>query len=677
MPKSKYRELLIEVGVEEIPSRYVESLAADFLQGVKEHLTRARLDFTHESVWCTPRRLGFQARVAAFQTPQQEVVRGPAVAVGWQDGVPTPALVGFARRVGVSIEALDRQMVGGNEYVTATRAKPVASVEAIAQSLVEEVLSAMPKPRTMRWDESDARFVRPVRWLLLLLDNVVVHGDALGVASAGKTFGNRTDHPEPIVVGSVAEYWKALEAGRVEADGQRRRQVIVEEGMRLARSVGGHIDFDVDLLEEVANLVEWPTPFLGTFSAEFLQIPAPILVTSMRVHQRYFPVRNEAGALLPYFVAVRNGVGDSLDLVRHGNEKVLRARLSDAQYFFSKDRQRRLIDHAPELAQVTWHARLGTYQDKINRIKSLFTETKAWWGLESTVEQLFLRSVDLYKCDLLTQVVSEFPELQGEMGAIYARLDGEDSRVVEAIADQYRPAFADDRLPPNTVAQLLGLLDRVDTLTAFYSVDIRPSGSEDPFGLRRVALGLALLAAQTPILGDHTITELLTVAARQTASGQEVMKAVRSLVVARLISVMETRWPVEFLESVLARDFPWRRLHERLTFLQEHRSQAEVVITAYKRVKRIARHIVTKSAALDLEAGIESELGAAARQALAAEENDLQAWWDAIGQLLPLIAQFFAEVLVMDPDPNVRNRRLALLLDVQQALGRYFDWELL
>jgi glycyl-tRNA synthetase beta chain len=667
--------LLIEVGVEEIPSRYLEPLAADFLRGVTEQLALARLDFDHESVWYTPRRLIFQARVAPRQTPQEEVVRGPAVSAAWKDGVPTPALLGFARRVGVAVDQLERQMVGANEYVMATRAKPVASVETILGSLVDDVLTAMPKPRTMRWDESDARFVRPVRWLLLLLDDVVVSGQALGVPSGHCTFGNRTDHPGPIEVGSVAEYWNALARGRVEVDGQRRRQVIIDEGTRLAHAVGGGIDFDGDLLEEVANLVEWPTPFLGEFSPDFLQIPAPILVTSMRVHQRYFPVRGESDALLPYFVAVRNGVGDSLDLVRHGNEKVLRARLSDAQYFFARDRQQRLIDRVAGLSQVTLHARVGTYQDKINRIKALFAETREWWGLGGEIEALFKRSVDLYKCDLLTQVVSEFPELQGEMGAIYARLDGEDNRVVAAVADQYRPAHAEDRLPQDAVAQILGLLDRVDTLTAFYGVGIRPSGSEDPFGLRRVALGLALLAAQTPVLGEHSITELLQVASRQGGAGTDVVQDVRSLVVARLVSVLEAHWPIEFLHSVLARDFPWSRLETRLTFLKQHRSQADAVIAAFKRVERITREAVEPSELCDLAPGIEAELGMYARRALAIEENHLHAWWDSIVQMLPLIAQFFADVLVMDPDPQVRNRRLALLLEVKRALGRYFDWE--
>lgn len=674
MPDAGYRELLVEVGVEEIPSRYLDALAAHFFKGMTEHLRIVRLDFRRESIWSTPRRLGFYAEVAPAQTAQQEMVRGPAVATAWGKDGPTPALMGFVRRVGVSIDDLGRQMVGTNEYVTASLAKPIKRAEDVLPSLVEDVLTEMPKPRTMRWDGSDARFVRPVRWLVMLLDDCLLHGEALGVRAGTQTFGNRTDHPASLTVRSIGDYWRAMAAGKVEVDVKRRRQTIVEEGTRLAASVGGRIDFEGGLLEEVANLVEWPTPFLGEFSSDFLHIPAPILVTSMRVHQRYFPVRDPNGVLLPFFLAVRNGMGDALDLVRHGNEKVLRARLSDAQYFFAADRKTRLADHRVALAHVTLHTKIGTYQDKVDRIQALFARTREWWHLGAEVEPLFMRSVDLYKCDLLTQVVGEFPELQGEMGGIYAQLDGEDGRVVAAIADQYRPAYAHDRLPQEPVAQLLGLLDRIDTLVAFFAAGIRPSGSEDPFGLRRVALGLALLATRTPILGEHTITELLAEAGRVATVNAAVVEDVQTLVVARLISALEEQWPVELLQAVLDRDFPWTRLDSRLRFLKTHRGEADPVIAAFKRVGKLSRG-VNGGEPLALGTGIESELGHVAQRALAIETDNLQAWWDIIVTMPVLIEQFFTEVLVMDPDLEVRHRRLVLLQRVHQALGRYCDWE--
>ncbi|MDA8206873.1 MAG: glycine--tRNA ligase subunit beta [Thermaerobacter sp.] len=673
MTKSDYRTFVIEVGVEEIPSRFLDSMGQEFGQAMQRALTAARLAFHGHAVWYTPRRLIFQADVAAFQTAETETVRGPAVLVAFDDGRPTPALKGFLGRVGMRVEDLGRQMVGDREYVIASIAKPTASAADVLPDLVTRVLTALPQPRSMRWNGGDARFIRPVRWLLLVLDDALLKAKAMGISSGNVTYGNRTDHPDPIPVKSVKDYWEALSEGRVEADMMRRRDVIMRTCTALAQDSGGEAELNPDLLAEVANLVEWPTPFLGTFEPEFLQIPEPILVTAMRVHQRYFPVRAQDGRLRPNFLAVRNGVGEALDEVRRGNQKVLRARLADARYFFELDRRGHLADHRQQLNTVTLHAKLGTYEDKLHRVKALFSATRQWWPLNENGAELFDRSVDLYKCDLLTHVVGEFPELQGEMGGIYAALDGEDPAVVAAVRDQYRPASGTDTLPSSGVAQVLGLLDRVDTLMAFYHANIRASGSQDPYGLRRAALGAARIAAETPILPDHSLIELLQAHQGIIGADPSVTQDVDQLIRTRLESQLERVWPADVILAVLTLEFPWIHLSERLRFFASRRAQAEDVMTAYKRVSRIVQG--AHASPPGHLSGVEQDLFRAAERAAAVPDQDLENWWQAAGELALVVNRFFDEVLVMDPDPDVRARRLGLLAKAKAALGRYIDWD--
>lgn len=673
MSSHHYQTFLFEVGVEEIPSRFLDAMTEEFGQIMERALSEARLEHHDVKVYSTPRRLIFQSAVAPRQTEESETVRGPAVSVAWQDDRPTRALEGFLGRVGLSVDQLGRQMVGDREYVTALVTKPTASAAETLPGVTAKALAGLPQPRSMRWNNSDARFIRPVRWLLLVLDDAVLQAEAMGVVSGQVTYGNRTDHPEPLAVASVDAYWKALEEGWVEPNGSRRRDTIVRGARPLAQQAGGAAELDPELLSEVANLVEWPTPFLGAFEPEFLAVPEPILVTSMRVHQRYFPVRDEEGKLRPNFLAVRNGVGQDLDQVRRGNQKVLRARLSDARYFYEIDTRSRLADRLPDLEKVTLHAKLGSYQDKIDRVKALFQATRSWWGLDESLAKDFERSVDLYKCDLLTQVVGEFPELQGEMGGIYAARDGEPAAVVEAIRDQYRPSSGKDALPVSQVAQVLGMLDRVDTLMAFYGAKIRASGSEDPYGLRRAALGVARLAVETPVLHDHTMEDLLKAAQVVIQSDAQVVDDVVLLIRTRLESQLADVWAPDVLDAVLAKEFPWRELVPRLGFVEAHRTKAEDVVAAHKRVTRIVRGSKDAQEA-ESYTGIEHELGQAADRALSSSLS-LEGWWTEVQALAPVVNQFFDEVLVMDPDPAVRRARLGLLAKVQEALGRFVDWD--
>jgi glycyl-tRNA synthetase beta chain len=330
------------------------------------------------------------------------------------------------------------------------------------------------------------------------------------------------------------------------------------------------------------------------------------------------------------------------------------------------------------LAQVTVHAKLGTYQDKIDRMQRLLERTREWWPLSAGGLDAVTRAILLYKCDLLTQVVGEFPELQGEMGAIYAQRDNEDARLVDAIGDQYRPASGADRLPKSVEGQVLGLLDRVDTLTAFYRANIRATGSEDPFGLRRAALGAARLASETDVMASHTMSELVTEALAEAGAGGDAAGEVTALIASRLETQWAEQWPRDLVAAVLAREFPWRELSRRLSFFEAHRGQSEALSLAYKRVARMVKSTAPSVAdAAQGFWGIEGVLYQASVDAAAYEAGDLEGWWSAVNSMVPLVNQFFDEVLVMDPDQSIRERRLALLRRVLGVLGRYVDWEAL
>ncbi|MCY0879145.1 MAG: glycine--tRNA ligase subunit beta [Firmicutes bacterium] len=668
---------LVEVGVEEIPSRYLASLAASFQQALEAELQNARLWQAPSALFYTPRRLVVEASVAAQQAPELEVIRGPQAAQAWREGAPTEALLGFARRVQVPLDALEREMVQGKEYLVARVAKPQRGAEEVLPQLVPQALAKVALPRSMRWGRTDERFLRPVRWLVMFLDGRFLPGEIFGVRARPETYGNRTDHPGALPVASVAGYWEALARGRVEADPERRREAILREGQRLAREVGGTLDVDPDLLDEVVNLVEWPTPFVGAFDPAYLALPDPLLITAMRVHQRYFPVRSPEGRLMPYFVAVRNGIGAALDQVRRGNERVLRARLADARYFFELDRKEPLESRRAGLENVLFHQKLGTYQDKVDRVRALYQETLAGWQVPKSAQPWVERAIELYKCDLLTHVVGEFPELQGVMGGIYATFDGEPEAVAAAIRDQYRPASPSDPLPEGAVGQLLGILDRVDTLVMFYAHGIKATGSEDPFGLRRAALGLARLSTETGVWGDHSLGEVLGRMARLAGASEGVADAVHQLIQSRLASLLEAKWPPALVQSVLAADNPWPQIEERLAFFQGVQDTPEwlALQEAYRRVARILSGVQGIEEREGGHGAAAEALHRACSQALAAPEGDLQAWWRSLAFLVPAIHEFFEGVLVMDPDPEVRAERLGLLKKVERALTRYGVWE--
>lgn len=674
------RSFLLELGVEEIPSQYLSGIRDSLQTLITAGLEDARLLEGTVEVLATPRRLTAHGVVLDYQQAQQETIRGPLVSIAYDaEGSPTPALRGFCRKVSMEPDALGTLVEGTKTYVAAVVDKPRESAAQILPQVIQSAFGAVVLPRSMRWGEQDWRFIRPLRWIALWLDESLLPLTLAGLASTPVTYGNRTDHPDPIPYEGIDGYFSALKMGGVMLSVEERAQRIRSEGTRLAAQIGAAVDWDSTLLDEVANLVEWPTPFLGHFDAEFLEVPTPILVTAMKVHQRYFPLHNSKGQLLPAFIGVRNGIGEHLDSVIQGNQKVLRARLADAQYFYQADLRQRLEERLPQLRAVLFHAQLGTYGEKLQRLAHILERTQDWWKFTSEERATLDRIIQLYKTDLLTHVVQEFPELQGEMGAIYAQYDGESDRLVEALRDQYRPQYKGDRIASTVLGQWLVLMDRMDTLVMALGHGLKPTGSEDPFGIRRAALavGRTLLEGGSFLhnLSIREIIKEMTVVANL-GNSESVIEDTYALVVQRLTSYLEAQYPSSLVRATLAADLPWSTVPERIVWLQEliQRDRWDDVGAAYKRIDRVlppgmaAIHVPRDAYGLEVERALVD-----VAQKLWMASTPPRDWWEGALEVTDRVNRLFDEVLVMDPDLAIRERRLALLAWVRAGLSRYFD----
>ncbi len=672
--------LLVEIGVEEMPSQYVLPILESLTQGVSHGLVESRLYHEPLSSNATPRRLVLSGTVLARQTPKQTVIKGPLLSVAYDsEGRHTPALAGFCRRVGLDPSELHNIEDNGKLYLAATVSESVQAANTILPGVLSQAFQALPLSRSMRWGLSDYRFIRPVRWLALWIGDELAPLTLAGVSSQAITYGNRTDHPEALPYNDPDQYWSCLEEGHVILPFETRKQQIVEQGQQLAQKNGGRVDWDPELLAEVSNLVEWPTPFLGSFDAKYLSIPAPVLVTSMKVHQRYFPLYDHWGKLLPAFIGVRNGIGDRLDLVVRGNQKVLRARLADAQYFFNLDRTAPLSDHLPALKQVIFHAKMGTYGEKLERMHRVWHETQSWWDLDPAEAAVADQVIDLYKTDLLTHVVQEFPELEGEMGAIYARLEGKSPLVAEAIGEQYRPKSPTDGIPTTRLGQWLVLMDRVDTLVLAYAAGLKPSGSEDPFALRRAALAVGRVVSEVDasLLRNRTVREMIKKAARLHQISDTVVDDVYELIVQRLTNYLQSEFSSSLVQAALRAPQPWNRLRDRIRWmigLTQDEAWGSVA-QAFKRAHRVLLADwgeLVPVELVDLGEPAERNLWLAVKD-LESENLSPEAWWIAAKEVAVAVHAVFDQVLVMDPDAVVKQRRLSLLQSAHQGLGRYFE----
>ncbi len=685
---SEHRDLLVEIGTEELPPKALARLSGAFTQGIVDGLAKAELTHGEIRPYATPRRLAVV--VSALQTAQadREVERrGPAIAAAFDgEGNPTKAAQGFAGSCGVAVEALETlETDKGSWLVYRTREAGRPTAE-LVPNIVEQSLAALPIPKRMRWGDRDDEFVRPVHWVVLLLGDAVIESLILGVAAGRTTRGHRFHHPAPLTLHEAEAYAALLESeGGVMPDFATRREAVEAQIHEVAAGLGGEALMDEALLDEVTALVEWPTALAGRFEERFLALPAEALICTMKGNQKYFPVANADGALLPYFITVSNIRSTDPSQVVTGNERVIRPRLADAAFFWEQDRKRPLAARVEALKSVVFQEKLGSLYDKSQRVAELAEQIAHACGGDP---QQARRAAELGKCDLLTEMVGEFPELQGIMGCYYAQADGEPGDVAAALDEQYQPRFAGDALPSTLTGQALAIADRIDTLVGIFGIGQVPTGDKDPYALRRAALGMLRTMIEAKL--DLDLSVLFATAVQpfgKLFDGSEATAAVYQFAMERLRAYYaDAAVAPDTFEAVFALA-PTRPLDfdRRLRAVTQFRRlpEADSLAAANKRIRNILRKAEEEIPSIV----VDSALQLPAEQALAAALAEMRAEveplldsgaYDAaltrMAGLREPVDRFFDDVMVMDDDPQLRRNRLALLAALEQLFLRVADF---
>lgn len=695
-------DLLFEIGSEELPPSAVRAGEAQLGAAVERALRDARL--THEGLetFATPRRLAVLVRgLPEAQASAVEERRGPAVKQGLMaDGSFSPAAVGFARAAGVDAAQLVRKETAQGEYLFIVRELPGAATRDVLPAALASVLAELAFPKTMRWDASKVRFPRPIRWLVALFGEDVVPVACGELVASRATTGHRVFHPQTVDVPSAVAYEATVRAAGVIPRRLERRDVVRRQVEEAARGAGGRAVIHEDVLDEVTDLVEKPVAFVGRFETRYLKIPRDVLVTAMQAHQRYFPVEDEEGQLAAAFVVISNADPEAEKTIVAGNERVLRARLEDAQFFFNEDSKVSLWARTEQLGGVVLHAKLGSMRDKVLRVSSLLGSLVGWAGLAAEDADAAFAAADLYKADLVTHLVFEFPELQGAVGAELALRDAElrDSyggllpKVATAIREHYQPRFAGDDLPRSAAGIALSVADRLDTLVGYVGIGLTPSGSEDPYALRRAATGLAsiVLDASVAFPVDDAIRAAHETFARQGVELRpvdEVLEDLRGLVIARAEGLLE-REGVERMFVEAARRGPWTDLPDlarRARALQRLRAEGKLhgLAVAFERAYNLSKgepRGEVDEAALEHEAEQNLYAQLVAVEEIARERVEARDYYGALETLVALsevVDAFFDRergVMVMVDDERLRRNRLALLARVAHVFALVADF---
>ncbi|MGM0857548.1 MAG: glycine--tRNA ligase subunit beta [Pseudomonadota bacterium] len=669
--------LLLELGAEELPPTALDALSNAFAAGIQKGLRDADIPFQSVSAFATPRRLAVQVAALADKQPDREVERrGPALAAAFKDGAPTKAAEGFARSCGVPVDELIHLETDKATWLGYREQQPGESVQALLPDILHKAIAALPVPKNMRWGSSRIEFSRPVHWLVALYGRDVIAAEALGLEASRTTYGHRFHAPDAIQLGHADEYLEALENAYVLADRDQRRERIREQVLAESEVQDAHAVIDEDLLVEVSGLVEWPVALTGSFDERFLEVPAECLISSMKANQKYFHLLDDQGKLKPLFITISNIDSADPQQVISGNEKVIRPRLADAAFFYDTDRKHTLASRIPQLESVVFQQQLGTLADKARRssvIASYIAEQ-----IQGDVSHA-QRAVALAKCDLVTEMVLEFPELQGIMGRYYAEQDGEPADVAQALEEQYLPRFASDAIPQSATGKALALADRLDTLVGIFGIGQRPTGAKDPFALRRASIGVLNILVKGELNLD--LRELLSVAAEQHQGLPKADGLVEDVLTYMLDRFrawgQEEGISAEMYLAVRARpvtkplDFA-RRLRAVKAFAQ--REEATALAAANKRVSNIlSKQSHDGSTQVDpalLQEQAEQTLFDAvttceAKVSPLFAAGDYQQALDVLATLREPVDAFFDQVMVMADEDAIRRNRLALLASLQ------------
>ncbi|MFN6535722.1 MAG: glycine--tRNA ligase subunit beta [Nostoc sp. EkiNYC01] len=693
---------LLEIGTEELPASFLSDALVQWQERIPRSLEANSLKGESVEVYGTPRRLAVLIKGLPSQQPnREEEIKGPPAQAAFKDGQPTPAAVGFAKKQGVEVDALSVRPTDKGDFVFVQKRIPGRPVAEILTELFPQWIWGLEGKRLMRWGDGDARFSRPIRWLVALLDDTVLPLELVNgskrIQSDRLSQGHRVLHPEFVTIAQATDYVTTLKEAYVTVDPAERANIIKEQVNTVAEKLGGHTIIYPDLLEEVTNLVEYPSAVVGKFEPEFLELPTEVVTEVMVTHQRYFPVFKSGSLeqeLLPNFITISNADPQKSDIVAVGNERVIRARLADGRFFYEADLTNPLESFLPKLETVTFQEELGSLRVKVDRVVKIAEQITSQLELAANQSQKIHRAALLCKADLVTQMVYEFPELQGIMGEKYALASGEDSEVAKAIFQHYLPTGAGDNLPETLTGQVVGLADRLDTLVSIFGLGLIPSGSSDPFALRRAANAVVKITwfANLPIKLDDLLLQIATdFAAKYHKDLASLTAALQEFFLQRIRTLLQEEKQIDYdlVNAVLGENDPEYTeralkdlldVRDRALYLQQIRNNGTLdsIYETVNRSTRLAAQGDLDTKQLEPTAVIREELfqkpsEVALYNALvdlvpetqaAQETRNYQLLVAALTKIAPTVSNFFDgpdSVLVMDSDPEIKRNRLHLL----------------
>lgn len=684
------KDLLFEIGLEEVPARFLRAAMEQLEERMVKWLEQSRIAYGEVHSYATPRRLAVLVKsVAEKQEDVQEEVKGPSRKIALdENGNWSKAALGFARGQGVDPEQFTFKELNGVEYIYVTKSSNGVETSALLPEALLGILSSMTFPKHMRWGSYEYKFIRPIRWITALFGTDVIDLEVTGVKSGNVTRGHRFLGTEAVVPEAGA-YQEVLRGQHVIVDVKEREGMILEQIESLAAEKNWTIAVKDDLLEEVLFLVETPTVLFGTFDPSFLNIPQEVLITSMREHQRYFPVLDGQGQLLPFFVTVRNGDKRSLDVIAKGNEKVLRARLSDAKFFYEEDQKLEIKDALSKLESIVFHEEIGTVGDKVRRIRRIADQIGEALQISGTDSESVSRAADICKFDLVTQMVYEFPELQGVMGEDYARKAGEREDVAKAVFEHYQPRSASDDVPSSLVGSIVSIADKIDTIVGCFSIGIIPTGSQDPYALRRQSQGIVqiLLAKQMPL----TLSQLFDIALGVHAElrsldrqPDDIRKDLAEFFGLRVKKLLSETLRYDVVDAVISAGFDdvisVVSRGEALMQAVNSGDDFKTTVESFNRVSNLA----AKAEKAEVQEPLFVE---------EAESNLFRAWQSItvdyhaalserdgakalalLADIKEAVTKFFDSVMVMAEDERVRANRLGLLASIDRDLKQFADF---
>ncbi|TGE32556.1 glycine--tRNA ligase subunit beta [Desulfosporosinus sp. Sb-LF] len=687
-------DFLLELGTEEIPAKFSPSTMTQLEELARKRFAELRLTYADVTIYATPRR--FALLVTGLEEKQEDLleeVKGPAVKAAYDaNGAPTKAAQGFARGQGVAVEELFVQEVNNVPYVFARKSEAGLETLSLLPQLARDLISSLHFPKPMRWGDLDFRFARPIRWIVALYGTEVVSFEFVGLESGRISRGHRTLTTEPVVLSQPSDYREALRKAYVIVDPEERKREIQAQIKLLAEKVGGEVPEDEELLGEVIHLVEYPTALLGEVADRYMHLPEAVITTPMREHQRYFPVRGKDGKLLPYFITVRNGNDFAIDTVKAGNEKVLKARLEDAAFYYREDQKVPLADLVAKLGKIVYHEKLGTVEQRVERLRGLSSFMADRLELGKTKREEIDRTAYLAKADLVTLMVSDFPELQGIMGADYARASGEKPEVCYGILEHYQPRFAGDALPVSEAGRVVSIADKLDAIVGAFSIGIQPTGSQDPYALRRQAQGIVAILLDSK--WDLSLTDLLRESYRHFAEQgtsplpiDDILPLLQDFFQQRLRFVLQEQGlRYDTVVAALAQGSDqFNRAAERARVLSVKREEESFVpyaqaytrcfnLTKKEPVQALDPALLVDATEIALSEGIKLRQE---RFDDALARGNYEDAYKLAGELVTQIEALFQAVMIMVEDENLKRTRLALLSQCVKMLGCLGDLSVL